>query len=126
MLWNRKLQCALVISALLGVGSLIHGGSASADLAQCTTLHGSMRLFDFATHTCVRVFEDGPYVDLGVFGWSNRLDQFGNDGFKNVCLYDGSRCRGTHLLLPMGFAVTWENIVDSWLWVDGGSCPASC
>jgi hypothetical protein len=125
MLRNKKVLSVFAVSAALGAGSLIFSRSASADLSQCAVESGSTRFFDSGTGACGYVFENN--ANWADFGWNNRADQFGNDGnFDNNCLYSGTHCSGSHVLLRIGFAVDWSNTVSSNFWVGGSSCPTSC
>lgn len=125
MLRNKKVLSVFAVSVALGAGGLIFSRSASADLTQCAVRSGSTRFFDFGSGHCGYV--SGNNTNWGDFGWNNRADQFGNDGnFDNNCLYDGTHCGGTHVLLPIGFTVDWSNTVSSNFWVGGSSCPTSC
>jgi hypothetical protein len=126
MLGHGKMLFLFTVSAALAAASPILGRSASADPLQCLAERGSLRFFDFETNVCGHILGSNDNPDWSVFGWSDRADQFGNDGLENLCLYDGTHCRGTHVLLPIGFTVDWRNTVSSSAWVAGNSCPASC
>ena len=126
MFSNRKLLSVFAGSAALAAASLILDRSASADLSQCSARPGTLRFFDFETGRCGYIFDDNNLPNWGVFGLTKQADQIGNDGFSNICLYDGIGCRGAHVLLPVGSTVDWRNSVSSSVWVTGNSCPTSC
>jgi len=115
-------------AAALTTGVLLFTHDASADLfSQCGVKSGSTRFLDFETNKCGWVFDANR--DWSVFSgnWTNRADQFGNDGnTSSNCLYDGVACGGNSVFLPRGFAVTWPNTVSSNRWTTSSSCVTSC
>jgi len=98
-----------------------------SSVIECGVKSGSTRFLDFETNKCGWVFDANR--DWSVFSgnWTNRADQFGNDGnTSSNCLYDGVACGGNSVFLPRGFAVTWPNTVSSNRWTTSSSCVTSC
>jgi hypothetical protein len=108
-------MAALVLGALVGVES-----SASADLNQCATVNGSVRVFDIERNACGRLtVNNSDWRNIGNPPWNDRIDQFGNDDWsrgRSMCLYRDISYLGTVVTLRPGYTVTWRNIVSSNRW----------
>ena len=128
MFKDKKTFYVCLTVGALSAGIMLLSGRADADLfSQCQVQSGSTRFLDFETNHCGYVFGNNTNWGALPGGWNDRADQFGNDGVTSSnCLYQDINCRGASVLLPRGFAVTWNNIVSSNRWTTASSCVTSC
>lgn len=100
--------------------------SAAADLFQCQSRDGSVRVYDRERNACGRLTADNAnWTQIGNPNWNDRIDDFGNDDWtrgRAMCFYRDVGywpVSGSLRLLP-GYAGTWRNTVSSNRWRTGG------
>jgi hypothetical protein len=101
-------------------------GPASADLFQCSSRDGSVRVYDAERNACGRLTTNNPnWTQIGNPPWNDRIDSFGNDDWtrgRDMCLYRDINYApvSSAVRLPPGYAVDWPNAVSSNRWRTGG------
>jgi hypothetical protein len=119
---NRVLT-ALILSVFISASGLAATYSPAMAVGSCNG-PGWLCFYDYGTSTYGNV--SGNNNNWGNFGWNDRADWFYNWGnYYNVCIYQHSNRGGAAVYLPIGYQVTWYNIVSSNAWVTSGGamCP---
>ena len=128
---NKMILRSFVFASMALGGQLMLQQQASADLFQCKSVDGSVRVWDREANSCGRLTENNSdWRYIGTNPWNDRIDQFGNDDWsrgRNMCLYEHilygqNGWGGASVHLRPGYATTWNNKVSSNRWTTAGGC----
>jgi len=88
---------------------------AAADLFQCQSKDGTVRVYDRERNACGRLSADNPdWTKIGNPPWNDRIDDYGNDDWtrgRSMCLFKHVGYNTLLVRIPPGYA--WSDIPNS-------------